>query len=105
LHLERVKLGAIEREMRELKNQLSAAEEEEEEEGIKSLELLREMSEFEKTNSQLSTLNSHQKKKTSKAIVSFGQIHIIQTQLTLLSEYPKKPMSGEEFCDDDVDDG
>jgi hypothetical protein len=103
LHLERVKLGAIEREMRELKNQLSA---EEEEEGIKSLELLREMSEFEKTNSQLSTLNSHQKKKkTSKAIVSFGQIHIIQTQLTLLSEYPKKPMSGEEFCDDDVDDG
>lgn len=73
--------------MRELKNQLSA---EEEEEGIKSLELLREMSEFEKTNSQLSTLNSHQKKKTSKAIVSFGQIHIIQTQLTLLSEYPKK---------------
>ncbi len=89
--------------MRELKNQLSA--EEEEEEGIKSLELLREMSEFEKTISQLSTLNSHQKKKTSKAIVSFGQIHIIQTQLTLLSEYPKKPMSGEEFCDDDVDDG
>jgi hypothetical protein len=49
LHLERVKLGAIEREMRELKNQLSA--EEEEEEGIKSLELLREMSEFENTNS------------------------------------------------------
>jgi hypothetical protein len=28
-----------------------------------------------------------------------------QTQLTLLSEYPKKPMSGEEFYDDDVDDG
>jgi hypothetical protein len=56
------------------------------------------MSDFEKTNSQtnsqLSTLNSHQKKKTSKAIVSFGQIHIMQTQLTLLSEYPKKPMSG-----------
>jgi hypothetical protein len=28
----------------------------------------------------------------------------MQTQLTLLSEYPKKPMSREEFYDDDVDD-
>ncbi len=66
---------------------------------------MRKFEGVEGTNSQLSTRDSHQKKKTSKAIVSFGQIHIMQTQLTLLSEYPKKPMSGEEFYDDDVDAG